>query len=265
MAEVTLLGEDAADAIHARLVHYSVGIVKRGPQGSEILGSGVLAKIGDRCGILTCGHVAELYDKQPNIGIVRYVPGISQRRFARLDKAFTIILDGEGGWTPEGFDLAFTFLPPDVASSIEAQSVFLNLDNNRARVEKNTPPNGLTVDVILGLIAELSGEIYEDGAEMVSPMRALLHSGKIIAQEKGLLRFQPVGPWKEELPKSFGGTSGAGLWRAIFDEDGDRLTLREVFLCGVAAQEIRDTKEIICQGWDRIDQALMPKVREHIR
>jgi hypothetical protein len=35
-------------------------------------------------------------------------------------------------------------------------------------------------------------------------------------------------------------------------------------LCGIASWQIDDTK-IACQGWDRIDQGLIPTVREKLR
>jgi hypothetical protein len=76
---------DISDEILARLSNFAVGIVKREEgKGTHVLGSGTLANIDGRRGILTCGHVAELYEKVPEIGLVRFVQGKSQRRMIQL-------------------------------------------------------------------------------------------------------------------------------------------------------------------------------------
>jgi hypothetical protein len=53
------------------------------------------------------------------------------------------------------------------------------------------------------------------------------------------------------------------VWRIYYDEskEGDD-ALSTAMLCGVASWQRTDEKEIACQGWDRVDQALIPKVRE---
>jgi hypothetical protein len=69
---------DISDEVLARLSNCSVGIVKREEgKGSHVLGSGTLADIDGRRGILTCGHVAELYEKLPEIGLLRFLQGKS--------------------------------------------------------------------------------------------------------------------------------------------------------------------------------------------
>ncbi len=56
---------DISDAVLAHICNFAVGLVvsKQGA-GSEVLGSGVLVSIEGRRGILTCGHVAEKYEKR---------------------------------------------------------------------------------------------------------------------------------------------------------------------------------------------------------
>jgi hypothetical protein len=134
---------DISDAILARISKFAVGLVatKEGA-GSEVLGSGVLVSIDGRLGILTCGHVAEKYEKRPQIGRVRFVAGdrpqSPQRWLLNLGDTQTIILQSSGTFeeSKEVLDLAFTQLPPGVTSPIDALGgVFLNIENNRARQE----------------------------------------------------------------------------------------------------------------------------------
>jgi hypothetical protein len=57
-------------------------------------------------------------------------------------------------------------------------------------------------------------------------MRGVLHTAHICAQENGLLTVEAMDYNLHDLPKSFGGMSGGGLWRIYFVEDEMELTLR---------------------------------------
>jgi hypothetical protein len=83
----------------------------------------------------------------------------------------------------------------------------------------------------------------------------------LCAQKNGLLTIEAMDYNLDKLPKSFGGMSGGGLWRICLVEDEIGFKIIDTVLCGVASWQIDSTK-IACQGWDRIDQALIPKVRE---
>jgi hypothetical protein len=216
---------------------------------------------------LTCGHVAEAYGNLPEIGLIRFTPGGGpQRRMLDLGDTQTIIVQSSDSFSEkkEVLDLAFTVLPPQIASSIEAQNTFLNVDKNRLKMEAPPPAEVHHVDAMLGLVAELSQEPFIEGKEFISPMRAVLHTGHICAQENGLLTVKAMEYNLHELPKDFGGMSGGGLWRTYFTDDGDEPKIVAMVLCGIASWQIDDTK-IACQGWDRIDQALIPAVRKNIQ
>jgi hypothetical protein len=262
------MGHDISDAILANISNFAVGlVVRKEGAGSEVRGSGVLVSIEGRRGILTCGHVAAGYETLPEIGLVRFVAGDLQRRLLKLGDTQTIILQSSDTFeeSKEVLDLAFTQLLPDAASSIEAQGgVFLNIEKNRAKMESGAPAEGKHVDVMLGLVAEFSQQPFVEGKEFISPMRGVLHTGHICVQEKGLLTMEAMDYNLHELPKCFGGMSGAGLWRVYFIEDEIDSKVIARSLCGIASWQIDDTK-IACQGWDRIDQALIPKIREKLQ
>jgi hypothetical protein len=140
------------DAILAHISHFAVGFARRVEgAGSQVLGSGVLVTLDGRLGILTAGHVAEVYDELPEIGLVRFVPdGQQQRMIVRRGDARTMILQSSKTFTEskEVLDLAFTELSPDAASAIEARGVFLNLDRNRERIEAPPPLEGIHCDAM---------------------------------------------------------------------------------------------------------------------
>jgi hypothetical protein len=258
---------DIADAILSHVSNFAVGLIRRVEgAGSTVLGSGVLVSIEGRRGILTAGHVAAAYEKLPEVGLIRFVAGGQQRRMLKLGDTQTIILQSSDTFTESKavFDLAFTQLPPDAASLIEAQGVFLNIEKNRTKMEARAPAEGKHVDAMLGLIAEFSQQPFIEGKEFISPMRGVLHTGHICAQQNGLLTVEAMDYNLDELPKSFGGMSGGGLWRIYFVEDEKESNIIATMLCGIASWQI-DQRNIACQGWDRIDEALIPAVREKLQ
>lgn len=256
---------DISDAILSHISNFAIGLVVRMPgEGSKVLGSGVLVSIEGRRGILTCGHVADAYANLTEIGMVRFVAGSGQqRRMLQLGDTQTVIIQSSDSFSEkkEVLDLAFTIIPPDVALSIEARSVFLNMERNREKMESLARSEGKHIDAMLGLVDEFSQTPYVENREFISPMRGVLHSGNVCSQENGLLTFEAMKYNLQDLPKSFGGMSGGGVWRIYFEEDNEKAIIVATMLCGIASWQI-DDKKIACQGWDRIDQALVPNVRE---
>lgn len=107
------MAEDLLDAIRDQLANFAVGLVERVEgAGSKVLGSGVLVSIEGRRGILTCGHVAEQYDKLREIGLARFTAVTQQRRIMDIAHAHHIIVRSSDKWTEGDLDLAFTYLPP---------------------------------------------------------------------------------------------------------------------------------------------------------
>jgi hypothetical protein len=264
------MAQDLLDVIRDQLVCFAAGIVLRiKGAGSRVLGSGVLVSIEGRRGILTCGHVAEQYDKLGEIGLTRFVPGTQQRRIVNISDAHHIIAHSSDNWTQHDLDLAFTFLNPEVADSIAAQSVFLNIEKNREKIEGGEPNIGNCIDVMFGLVAEFSDEPFIEGDRFISPMHAFIYRGKMHSDQNSLIRFQTMDDDPEKLPKSFGGLSGSGLWRIHFlDHGAGKFEIVEKRLWGITSWQV-DTQNnrgaVVGQAWDRIDQALIPCIRENLQ
>jgi hypothetical protein len=261
------MANDIAGAILEHASHFAVGFVRRVEGGgTEVIGSGILVSIEGRRGIMTAGHVGEAYEKLPEIGLVRFVAGNQQRRILPLGNTQTIILASSDSFKDgkEVLDLAFTMLPPELAASIQAQGVFLNIEKNRAKVEAAAPEEGGHCDAMLGLVAEFSERPFIQGAEWISPMRAVLHTGHVVTQENGLLTVEAMDYNRDKLPDHFGGMSGGALWRVYFVEDADGSHIVSTTMVGIASWQI-DKTHIACQGWDRIDQGLIPAVREKLK
>ncbi|TWA88994.1 hypothetical protein [Bradyrhizobium stylosanthis] len=259
---------DLSDAILPHLAHYAVGMVLRElGEESRVLGSGTLVSIEGRRGILTCGHVAERYERLPEIGLVRFAGTATKRqqRILSLGDTKTMIVQSSNSFEDgkEVLDLAFTALPPEIASSLEAQGLFLSLETNRAKMEEWASTREKSIDAVLGLVEEFSTPSFKEGREFISPMRGVLHSGHVTARENGLLTLKAMEYNRPQLPKCFGGMSGGGLWRIYYDESEDDPSIAAAMLCGVVSWQIDDTN-LACQGWDRIDQGLVPAVRQNL-
>ena len=229
----------------------------------------MLVSIEGRLGILTCGHVAEQYDKLPEIGLARLIAGTQQRRIVDISDAHHIIVHSSDKWTECDLDLAFTYLNPEVAKSIAAHSVFLNIEKNRERIESGHPTDDHCVDVMFGLVAGYSGSPAIEEGKFVSPMRAVIYRGKMHSDNNALLRFQTIDDDPEKLPKDFGGLSGSGLWRIHFGDHGAGVfDIIEKRLWGITSWQIdkqNNRGAVAGQGWDKIDQALIPCVREKLQ
>ncbi len=253
------------DAVLADIRNYAIGLlIPNDGVGRSVLGSGVLVSINGRMGILTCGHVAERYANLPEIGWLQFSSGSQRGRNVSLADSQTIIGHSGNSWTSHGGDIAFTHLNPEVVSSLEARCVFLNLEKNRAKIEAPEKPEGEYLDVVLGLVEEQSGMPFTQAGTVISPLHGVLFVGRILGQEKGLLTFEVLDDPNHPFPKSFGGMSGAGLWRIYYVQTQDGMKITGRILSGVAAWQI-DDQRIACQGWDRIDQGLIPAIHENLK
>jgi len=123
---------------------------------------------------------------------------------------------------------------------------------------------GVHFDAMLGLVAEFSDTPFVDGSEWISPMLGVLHTGHVCEQDHGLLTVEAMNDNLDKLPESFGGMSEGGLWRIYFVENEKESRIISTTLCGVASWQI-DKTHIACQGWDRIEQGLIPAVRGKFR
>jgi hypothetical protein len=118
---------------------------------------------------------------------------------------------------------------------------------------------------MFGLVEEYSGSPVVENGRFVSPMRAVIYRGAMESTERAIVHFQTADDSPIMLPKSFGGLSGSGLWRVhLVEHDDGKVSISEVRLWGIASYQVdkeNNRGEVLGQGWDRIDQGLIPTVR----
>jgi hypothetical protein len=260
---------DASELLvpHARL--FTVGFIRRDPPAPSVLGSGVLLTVGQVNGILTCAHVAEAYRNRSEIGLLRFSrDNIRQMQMLQLGDTHTVYVEeniGDLPWSnPHAFDLAFTQLPVDVVTTLNATSVFLNWDLNVRKLTAGEPQYDRHVDAVFGLVDEFSGEPQRGSGLVTTPMQGVLTPGHVVAWENDVMTLECMDYNVPQLPESFGGTSGGGLWRIyLADEPDGSYRALETRLVGIASFQ-RDATHIMCQAFQRIEQCLVPAIRQNL-
>jgi hypothetical protein len=254
---------DASDLLLPHVRQFTVGLALTDPPHPKVLGTGILASIDNLSGILTCCHVADGYEERSEIGLVRFNrDGILQRQKLGLGTTDTLKIGGPPWEDPYAFDLAFTRLAePDVAA-LKATSVFLNYERNWKKFTDGEPNHHRHVDAIFGLVDEFTGQPRRENGSVTTPMQGVLTPGHIIARNNGALTLECLDANRPNLPESFGGNSGGGLWRLYFNvtTDGSYNSV-EIRLYGVATYQL-DATHIVCQGIERIEQLLITEIRK---
>jgi hypothetical protein len=259
---------DASDLLIPRTRQFTVGFVLTDPPRAKSVGSGVLLRVGGVSGILTCAHVAERYRKREEIGLLRFSrDGIDQRQKLILGETTTLYIEeniGEPPWSnPKAIDLAFTRLPERDVATLSAMCVFLNWEQNVKKFAGGEPKYDTHVDAVFGLVGEFSGKPVTRPGLVTTPMQGVLTPGHIISRNDGLLTLECMDYNITKLPTSFGGSSGGELWRMYLSVSADKSYAEiETRLCGIASFQLNAT-EIMCQGFERIEQALVPAINKH--
>jgi hypothetical protein len=255
---------DASDLLVPLVRSFTVGFVLRDPPAPAVLGSGVLVTVDHVSGILTCAHVAEEYRNRSEIGLLRFSrDNVRQMQTLELGDTHTVYV-AENIGDPYAFDLAFTRLPANVVATLNATSVFLNWDANMRKFAGGEPKYDRHVDAVFGLVHEFSDEPQRGGGLVTTPMQGILTPGHVVARENGVMTLECMDYNLPDLPSSFGGTSGGGLWRMyIADEPDGSYRALDTRLVGVASYQ-RDATHIMCQAVERIEQCLVPAIRGHL-
>ncbi|SHG56610.1 hypothetical protein SAMN05444169_3084 [Bradyrhizobium erythrophlei] len=250
--------QDVADAVLDKVKQFTIGFARAGDTPAA-KGSGVLIKHGELLGILTCAHVDQYLRvlKQP-VGLVRLNRGLAQQ-FGTLDmeEVFSYAA-GEEPWDKGDDDISFIHLPPDLVGNIAKDCVFLDAERNFTKPEPEDRSTLIPAFSVFGLVEEFTGATTRQGGMATTALKGVLTSGA--PRDFGALNitlecFEQNIP---DLPDSFGGTSGGGLWR-VYVRKGEDGSFEAVHhrLIGVASREEKSwPPRIICQGMGRVEALL---------
>jgi hypothetical protein len=259
--------EEIADAVLDKVKHYTIGFGRAGDKPAA-KGSGVLIKHGEMHGILTCTHVDEyLRDKarvrQP-VGLVRLNLGQAQQAgVLDMGNVFTHVA-GQQPWTPTGEDIAFIHLPADLAGQIARDCIFLDIEKNFTKPEPKPEDWSSLIrgHSVFGLVEEFTGETTRQSGIATTILKGVLTSGELLNIDAQTATLECFRVNLLDLPSSFGGTSGGGLWRVYVQRRADgKFEAVHTRLIGIASYEDNGSPpRIFCQGPGRIE-ALLKAVR----
>jgi hypothetical protein len=172
---------------------------------------------------------------------------------------------GSAPWTRTGPDLCFVRLTPNQADSLEARFVFLNADINLQKYRREEPSDDV-VHAVCGLVDEFSGATTRKDGLVTTPVRAVLEPGRIVEKTGETTTLECLERNVPDLPGSFGGMSGGGLWRVYLRPKADGSPeIVEFRLRGIASWGDHNAKppRIVCQGLGRL-AGIVEKVHQGV-
>ena len=252
------IADDVADATLDKVKHFTIGFARAGEEPAA-KGSGVLIRSGEVTGILTCAHVDKLLrkSKQP-IGLVRLNRRLTEQfGTLNMDEVNTYAA-GEEPWPEGGEDIAFIHLPPHFVGNIEKNCAFLGAERNFTKPEPDDASSLIQVHSVFGLVEKFTVETARQAGRATALLRGVLTSGVLRDLNSFNATLECFAENLPDLPDSFGGTSGGGLWRVYVRqlEDGSFQAVHHR-LIGIASSEDKGTPpRITCQGMGRIESML---------
>lgn len=252
---------------------YSTGLTKvtfHPDRGEEVvlIGSGTFISIGEDYGILTAHHVLERLYEPCELGLV-----LDQREHRwTIDVAhltlFEIAVPGIPG---KGPDLAYIGLPSVRARSISSLKSFFNLDAHRSEILNYPPERHSSVWFINGIPDEYTkDDPSSSGFQIARSFQTLCGAGGAskIYEEAGYDYVEVVVSYQDdnELPSTFGGISGGGLWQVSLKSGEVDLEPDRYLFTGMPFAETRDItnsrRKIFCHGPASVFQKAYDVIRQ---
>ena len=261
--------QDVRDALWTRAGRSTVGFVRISRDYPASLGSGTLIKFGDVVGILTCAHVLEEQVKEAEIGILCCTVRANQTQSLRLSMETTDhIIIGSSPWVECGPDLGFLRLPLPIIGAIERFATIVSGDLHRENIVLSEPERTLQLFALSGFVDELTKSPiitkYDKNIGIMVSFEEMINIGHVHVDDKNTdrFRFQPVASLGENLPSSYKGTSGGGLWQFFLNQDD--FSVVQVRLAGVAyfEKKVEDELHIIGHAQISIYDRLFNAIRE---
>jgi hypothetical protein len=235
---------------------FGIGFLRVGTarDAPHLLGSGILVTTCGQHAILTAHHVLEILPKTGRLGLVLE----SSLRQTTVDTAGLVYKEiARGTVDREGPDLGAVILPAPIAATLSSKKVFYNLDLRREKLLNNPPPRDFGVWFVNGFVDERT--VTAPGVDGYSSVRGFFNlsaAGGPDEEASVVGEFDyyemPVFYPGPNIPRSFGGMSGGGLWQMeIHDDNGVLKPKTPPWLSGVVfyQEETRDNRGAVkCHG-----------------
>ncbi len=255
------LPDATVDCVCDAITTFTVGLTRNVREGNKergfLIGSGTLMILNRLHCILTAAHVvAELRDSD-HLGLVSSFAGRCRRH--AFDKSLLQIhAFGPGHHDSEGPDIAVVVLPRGQIGSLLAEKSFFSIDNRRARFSDAFLEKDRGFWFMLGVVGESEEQLEPiPGSNETKAWWGLCGRFSMPREYEDLgfdyldvqVDYRTAAP---DLPSSFGGFSGAGVWQVPLrrNRDGD-IEAEEIVLSGVAFYQtaVADgVRQLKCHG-----------------
>lgn len=219
-----------------------VSIDRTGKEIVSLIGSGTFITVGDITGILTAEHVVNLLDDTSFNGPPKFLGLVIKKHVHRCAierEHIRIHKIARGTVDSEGPDLAFIGIPLAKLGTIRAEKSFYNLQRDRDRMLSSPPKSNLGVWAICGApdIETTNGKSTQ-GLKLKGYKSYCFFAGvsRIYDIAKfDYLEIQVRYDCHPDIPESFGGISGGGVWQIpLVQKRNGEMKPQEYLLSGIA-------------------------------
>jgi hypothetical protein len=216
--------QSVLDRVGNELRHYFIPLLALSEQPAEphlkLVGSGTLVEIrGARC-ILTAAHVWDATKSAEHI----HLPLTAAR------SSFTVprdLLSAKMLWNQHrpmwGPDLALLEIPQPYLSTIAARKSFLSLPRQERRLSEYPPKTKKGLWMVMGMVEEFSHvDVYSEITTVNAHIQYRAFFSLVLrAHEHREFDYFDVSAKLalHDVPSSFGGVSGGGLWQVCLSKD----------------------------------------------
>jgi len=173
-------------------------------------------------------------------------------------------LRGRQPWDDQ--NLAFIHLPPHLIGNIEKDVVSLDIEKNSTKPEPNDFSSLIRGHAVFGLVEALTGETTRQNGRAVTLLRGVMAPGELRDFNPSTATLECFETNLADLPHSFGGTSGGGLWRVYLRKNEDEsFEVIHYRLIGIASRETKGVvpPRIMCQSIGLVE-GLLENVRKDL-
>ena len=199
-----------------QLKNYFVPICALSPNSMDhpfkFVGSGTLVRIKNAFHILTAAHVWSATRDMEEIGLVL----TDYPSAFKIPRSISTKQVWDGKISEWGPDLALLEIPGSVVSTIEAHKSFLNLTQQREMLLADMPFARKRLWMITGMVGEFSKFVHHSERKTVEATAEARGFFSVVhqAHQRDGYDYLDLGAdiGHSDVPQSFGGVSGGGLW-----------------------------------------------------
>ncbi len=264
------------DAATDQISRYTVALlrcdIEYNRERCRLIGTGTLITIDNTSAVLTAAHVISQLNERCFLGVISSFQG-QQERIRYQFQHLQLHKVGKGSNDQAGPDIGVIVLPPQDIGYLKSEKVFYNV-NKREPIYSTTP---LDIKIGFWLTCGFPGEWEQTRSAdryegVIRSYRGLCGSSSISkeysTEDYDYLEIK-VDCTNQDLPSSFGGLSGAGLWHIpLVKNDRGVITPHDFILSGIAFYQsdvLNEWRYLRCHGRRTIYNILPSYLRSDIR